>query len=301
MSENTSIEWADHTVNYWHGCTQISAGCKNCYAKSFDRRKLHDDQTHWGKGSARVEFLERAEKLVSHLNRKAEGLNFRPRVFVNSMSDWLDEEVPPYWLARLLLSILRAPNLDFLLLTKRPERFRDALTNASLSLHGREEREAILDLHHFVSHWFAGFVPENVWIGTTVEEQKEVHRVTTLSEIPAKLRFLSCEPLVAPLHLPFGDEFFLEEKIDWVIAGGESGPAARPMSEKWATDLRDQCLAFNIPFFFKQWGAWRPATGGDPTDKLYSFLDGSTPLIRTSKKEAGRLLRGQVWEQVPSL
>lgn len=247
---------------------------------------------------------------------------YRPRVFCASLADWLDEEVPGPWLARLLELIHQTPNLDWLLLTKRPHNWRARMSAAMISLGNR------LPVRNMVESWTYGFPPENVWIGTTVENQARAEeRVPTLLKIPAVVRFLSCEPLLGAVDLrPYlhrsastkmcplcGFSTNREEEttcpndgatmgpdiaVDWVIAGGESGPGARPMHPDWARSLRDQCQAAGVAFLFKQWGEWA-SVSEVAGEGVHQFFDDGATVRRVGKKTAGRLLDGREWSEVP--
>jgi protein gp37 len=225
--ENTKIEWADHTANFWSGCTKVSPGCANCYAETLSTR--FPTFGKWGKGATRKRHTS-ADKLVRKLERmESEPLSTligdkdwvatgylqvwdkekrqyvlvrrRPRVFVNSLADWLDPEVPVEWLAELLEAIRLAPHLDFLLLTKRPELWRDRIVEAQNTLpdDGQKGR------HRWFENWlnvYAPCAPSNVWIGASVEDQiRADERIPALLKIPARVRFLSCEPLLGPVDL----------------------------------------------------------------------------------------------------
>ena len=245
--KNTKIEWAHHTFNPWVGCTKVSPGC-----------------AHWAK--------------PRQWNAAAMLDGSRPRVFCASLADWLDDEVPVEWLADLLQLVHATPRLDWLLLTKRPGNFEarvGRLIDAFLSLGalGNFTGDGV-KLAHWFADWRRGKGPKNVWIGTTVEDQTRAdERIPQLLRIPARVRFLSCEPLLGHVEL---DRFFWDYGIDWVICGGESGPGARPMDPEWARSLRDQCSAANVPFHFKQWGG-------------------------VHKASAGRVLDGRTWDEVPTL
>jgi len=289
--KNSKIQWCDHTFNPWEGCTKVSPGCANCFAEARDQRFCKG--IHWGKGAPRRRTSavtwkqplkwdrERSETL-----ERLEGtgytaiLNHRPRVFCGSLCDIFDDEVSASWVADFLEVVDKCKNLDFLILTKRPENWRqrmqDVLALKRVGSHGG---------HCLANQWLRGGFPSNVWIGTTVENQEmAVHRIPALLAIPAKVRFLSCEPLLGSVNLP-GYSFGIincpsaevpgacgavtalpnAEKIHWVICGGESGPKARPMHPDWARSLRDQCKAAGVPFLFKQWGEWIPEShfGGE--------------------------------------
>ena len=269
MRPTTTIAWTDHTVNFWWGCTKVSPACTHCYAEEIGSRfgsKLFGQPVLWGAGKPRFERLEKARAECLKLQRHAHESGTRPRVFINSMSDWLDNEVPLEWLAYLLETLHRCPNVRFQLLTKRPENFPIRMLDILASKIQNSVAEG----------WLKGTdVPHNVWVGTTVENQHYAdERIPRLLQIPAKVRFLSCEPLVGSVFL--GTALYsnydvaahdpqmtgLEDttnKVHWVIAGGESGGKAQPSDLEWFIDLRDECDAADTPFFFKQWGEWLPA------------------------------------------
>jgi protein gp37 len=276
MGENSKIEWTDHTWNPWIGCTHVSEGCRNCYAEAdFDKRR---HVVEWGPGKPRVRTSEANWKKPLAWNRKAEKDGVRPRVFCASLADWLDPEVPVEWLADLLAIIKETPHLDWLLLTKRPELWRERLTKAYKWCFDQGMKKDALNC--FIQAWIQGReIPSNVWIGASVENQKATSRIPHMLQIPGYVRFLSCEPLLgsvdltkvtwplkhdvdvlrggawnAPGCLPGFTNHSDMELIHWVICGGESGPNARPMHPDWARSLRDQCVAAGIPFHFKQWG-----------------------------------------------
>jgi len=190
MSENSKIEWCHHTFNPWIGCTKVSDGCKNCYAeRDFDKRR---HVAKWGPGNPRVRTAEANWKKPLTWNRKAEKAGTRPRVFCASLADWLDPEVPVAWLADLLALIQETPHLDWLLLTKRPELW--ALNMLTIRERGRKDGGC--PGFDFACRWLDGDAPKNVWVGTTVENQKATARIPHLLSIPARVRFLSCEPLL---------------------------------------------------------------------------------------------------------
>jgi protein gp37 len=169
-------------------------------------------------------------------------------IFVNSMSDLFHADIPEDYIRQVFDVMLQADWHVFQVLTKRPAR-------------------AARFVRKFVSIFPSGVVPEHIWIGTSIENQRVAYRVSHLEKVPARVRFLSCEPLIGPLCLDLSH-------IDWVIVGGESGPVRRPMEMAWAEAIRDQCMAAGVPFFFKQVG-------------------GRTP------KAGGRLLNGRTWEEYP--
>jgi protein gp37 len=313
MGENSKIEWTTHTFNPWRGCTKVSEGCANCYAETLSKRNPAV-LGQWGKGKPRVLASEAMWKQPLKWNAQAAGATERPRVFCASLADWLDDEVPLEWLARLLRLIDDTPQLDWLLLTKRPEnwgrRFPQVLR------HG--------DLHDPAGRWLRGYAPRNVWLGVSVENQKAAdERIPLLVQIPAVVRFLSCEPLLGPVGIrqALPKPVANMHHIDWVIAGGESGPGARPMHPDWARGLRDQCQAAHVPFLFKQWGTWVPALDAEQDDpdgradyrKMKregcvvlnhaggcGFHGERVHMMRPmSKKAAGRELDGRTWDEYP--
>jgi protein gp37 len=272
MAENTKIEWADHTFNPWIGCAKVSTGCKFCYAETLMDTRY--GRVEWGVNGTRVKTGPDNWKKPLQWNRQAEKLGIRYRVFCSSLAD-VFEDRPELneWRNELFTLIRITPHLDWLLLTKRPENIRDILYRASCT-NGNYLTEP------WLAKWWDGDngAPSNVWLGTSVEDQAAAdERIPNLLRAPAKLRFLSCEPLLGSVDLArvlwihsessnlrapvIGWKHFDERGnagIDWVIAGGESGPKARPMNPDWARSLRDQCKEANVPFLFKQWGEYLP-------------------------------------------
>ena len=234
MSDRTSIEWADASWNPVTGCTKVSQGCKNCYAERLAPLLKARHNPSYENGF-QVTVHERMLSLPTKWKK-------HKNVFVNSMSDLFHEQVPDDFIARVFDVILQSPQHTFMILTKRPE---EALRLAPQLT------------------W-----PPHLLMGVSVENANHTDRVDVLRQIPAHNRFLSMEPLIGPV-----DDLDLT-LIDWLIAGGESGPGARPMKEIWATALRDQCQEARVPFHFKQWGG-------------------------TNKKKTGRLLEGRTWDQFP--
>jgi protein gp37 len=317
--ENSKIEWTDHTFNPWEGCTKVSPGCLHCYAETRNARWGGGTAPNWGKGAPRRrtslanwlkprQWHKAASAAIEEAMHDFAADTYvappRPRVFCASLADWLDDEVPREWQSDLLRLIEATPTLDWLLLTKRPENWEGVMTNA------------VLDDVEMAHDWVNGRPPANVWIGTTVEDQTRAdERIPELLKIPAKVRFLSCEPLLRPVNL---EREFRDGGIHWLIAGGESGTGARPMHPDWARSLRDQCADADVPFLFKQWGEWAaeepfyaeeddhdPDPDGcivlEPTgcqvaeinDRYeYQPAPGSWLMRRTGKTKSGRLLDG---------
>lgn len=288
MAAGTKIEWADDTFNPWIGCTKVSAACDHCYAEAFARRT---GGPSWGAGAPRRRTSERNWRLPFKWNDDARRSGIRRRVFCASLADVFDQEVPDAWRIDLMTLIVATPSLDWLLLTKRPKAMADwSIMNG---------------------------LPDNVWAGTTVEDQKMADlRIPELFRTNARKRFLSIEPLLGPisLHHHFivgpegGWEFSYTRRnyIDWVIAGGESGPGARPSHPDWFRTLRDQCAAVQVPFLFKQWGDWAPVE--DLSSERQESLElenkfcafGAELMMRVGKKAAGRALDGKLHDEVPA-
>lgn len=242
MATATKIEWTERTWNPVTGCTKLSPGCKHCYAETMARRLK----------AMGAQGYERGFKVTLHPDRLDWPLERRAPTtwFVNSMSDLFHEEVPDEFIDRVLETVRRSPQHTYQILTKRGDR---------------------------LPRFFSGrCVPENVWLGVSVEDRKYgVPRINHLRHVDAGVRFLSVEPLLEDLgHLDL-------RGIHWVIVGGESGAEARPMKPEWAQNVRQQCEAAGVAFFFKQWGAW----GADGR--------------RRSKAANGRELEGRTWSNYP--
>lgn len=326
MAENSKIEWCDHTFNPWRGCTKVSEGCAHCYAETLSKRNP-TVLGEWGPGKPRVKASPAMWQQPLKWDREAGAAQHenewssddrppdmpRPRVFCASLADWLDDEVPIEWFKDLLGLIHDTPNLDWLLLTKRPQNWRARLEQTDHDV-------IFVTGDHVANHWLAGKPPANVWIGTTVENQARAdERIPHLLSIPAKVRFLSCEPLLGPLDLSVP---FHMQKIDmaqqpvwrpenrgihWVICGGESGTHARAMHPEWARSLRDQCSAAGVPFFFKQWGEWLPGCQYREGDRerfrekaQHSFCHDHHSWW-VGKKLAGRMLDGRQHDEFPKM
>jgi protein gp37 len=243
MAQSSSIEWTEATWNPTTGCDRTSPGCDNCYAATLARRlKAMGSERYQADGDPRTSGPGFALTLHADL-LGAPGTWRQPRlVFVNSMSDLFHEDVPVEFIRAVFEVMADTPRHTFQVLTKRSKRLRrisDDLT------------------------W-----PSNVWMGVSVESASYCFRIDDLREVPAAVKFVSAEPLLGPLGRVDLDG------IDWVIAGGESGPRARPIDIAWGRELRDHCVDSDVNFFFKQWG-------------------GRTP------KAGGRLLDGRTWDDMP--
>ncbi|OHB63106.1 MAG: hypothetical protein A2Y76_04905 [Planctomycetes bacterium RBG_13_60_9] len=234
MAANSKIEWTECTWNPVTGCTKISPGCLNCYAERMARRLRAMGQPNYRNGF----------RLTLHPQTLELPLRWRrPRmIFVNSMSDLFHQDVPLDFILKVFDVMQRTSQHRFQILTKRSDRLAELSPRLP---------------------W-----PDNVWMGVTVENNDYTFRIEDLKRTGASVKFISFEPLLAPIpHIAL-------DSIDWAIVGGESGPGARPMRHDWVADIRDRCLAENIPFFFKQWGG-------------------------LNKKANGRLLVDRTWDEIP--
>ncbi|MEM0953300.1 MAG: phage Gp37/Gp68 family protein [Pseudomonadota bacterium] len=235
MADVTGISWTDHTFNPWWGCTAVAPGCDNCYAAAFDKRTGGD---YWDPHvDPRLTGRDNWRKPIKW-NKQAQKEKRRHRVFCGSMMDWCDKNAPPGALEALWALIRATPFLDWQLLTKRATLIQDRLP----------------------ADWGAGY--SNVWLGVTAEDCKHGRpRVEALRRVPARVRFVSAEPLlesITPLNL---------RGIHWLIIGGESGPGYRPMHPDWAYSLKEECRQQNVACWFKQWG-------GNTGDKGGCLIDG---------------------------
>lgn len=295
MSEVTNIEWCDSTFNPFIGCTKVSPGCDNCYAEHLMDKRMH--RVVWGTKDRVRTSPENWRKPLAW-NRDAEKFysqhRRRQRVFCASLSDVFDNAVEPSWRADLFDLIERTPNLDWLLLTKR-------IGNVRTMIGETLGRRSAFERPHEPS------LPDNVWLGATIVNQEEADRdIPKLLAVPARVRFLSMEPLLESVDIrnylrQCGTSFQAEPPcIDWVIVGGESGPNARPMHPMWARTLRDQCGDAGVPFLYKQHGEWRhvPEFTDARAALLHRFEDG-TWVQRMGKKAAGRLLDGRTHNEFP--
>ncbi|WP_186033453.1 phage Gp37/Gp68 family protein [Burkholderia gladioli] len=297
MSENSKIEWTDHTFSPWMGCTKISPGCDNCYAEAMMDTRLR--RVKWGAGQLRARTSTANWREPARWNAKHEEFfaanGRRQRVFCSSLADVFDNAVPAIWRRDLGALIESTPNLDWLLLTKR-------IGNAGAML---------VDM-------FPGGMPNHVWLGATVVNQDEADRdVPKLLATPAHVRFLSIEPMLGPIdlgrawhgeaavggrcpgrYLPALREV-PRPSISWVIAGGESGPGARPAHPDWFRSLRDQCAETGVAFFFKQWGDWSAPGVSFPDDRPALAESDELARFKVGKRAAGRMLDGRTHDEFP--
>lgn len=346
MAENSKIQWTHHTFNPWRGCTKVSPGCAHCYAETLSGRNPKTLGV-WGPNGTRVVAAESYWREPLKWDAAAKTAGERHRVFCASLADVFEDWQRPMvdsqgremqrggnWprndgpcsaagpvtmgdvRKRLFLLIAATPNLDWLLLTKRPEGITHRIVEAQYKMTDPE-----------LGAWTEA-IERNVWLGTSVENQAVAdERIPLLLTAPAAVHFLSMEPLLSEVRLKpewmphkfnrepscdhcetcVGRPGWLESRPDrhgpfvsWVIVGGESGPGARPMHPDWARSLRDQCRAAGVPFHFKQWGEF---IHPHPTELRLSpapVTEWEGIMIqRVGKKEAGRLLDGRTWDELP--
>lgn len=319
MAANSEISWTDTTWNPLAGCTWQSPGCDRCYAAVMARRL--EAMAHADIAAGRDPGRKRKYIGITNKNKAGrimfngkvnldessleEPLTWtKPRlVFVNSMSDLFHKDVPFSFVADVFNVMRHAYKHTFQVLTKRPER-----------------------MAQFFAEWIKpGYVYDNVWLGTSVENQEQADkRIPELLKVPARVRFLSCEPLLGPLDIYewissywdasifnpvtktqgsfVGAETQRENGLHWIICGGESGHGARPMHPDWARALRDQCQSAGVAYHFKQWGAWVPECQGvnfDVWDGHASAFNPPNQVYRVGKHAAGRLLDGKEWNEMP--
>jgi len=333
MADKTNIEWCDSTVNPWTGCTKVSPGCDHCYAEAWAKRS---GTVQWGPGQKRrrttpanwrkpLRWNERgfyqcrncgarnegefakdrdgAETWVCQTCKSERISKTRRRVFSSSLADWLDLDVEIGDFVDFLDLVRVTLELDWLLLSKRIGNWRKRLQEALDWLSTPERMPDRFALVQWLREWLDGKAPANVWIGSTVVNQEEADRdVPKLLQVPARVRFLSIEPMLGPIDIRFafsdagvircprcmfgtnrldhgpcpndGETLRNDPGVHWIICGGESGPSARPMHPEWARSLRDQCKAAGVPFLFKQWGEW------SPVEDIDDNADGTVNIIR---------------------
>ncbi len=245
MAEQSNIAWTGNTFNGWIGCTRVSPACDRCYAAEWAKRYERD--VTWGEPGqkAKLRLTSDANWRKPHKwNRDAEKSGTRTKVFCSSLSDVFDNDADPMWRKRLWDVIAATPHLDWQLLTKRPQNIQKMLPD----------------------DWgVKGYA--NVWLGTTAENQTEYdRRKPILMSIPARIRFISMEPLLGPIAMGDGNAAM----PDWVIVGGESGAGFRPMSMEAVESIRAQCANRGIAFFFKQDSSMKPGCKGRASDSLWS-------------------------------
>ena len=276
MGENSKIEWTDHTFNPWIGCQKVSAGCDHCYAETQNNfRKWNGGE--WGPHAPRKRTSPGYWKQPRLWAMQARTANGRPRVFCASLADVFDNQAPEGARADLWALIRATPELDWLLLTKRPENI-----------------AAMLPVD-----WRHGY--PNVWLGATCEDQVAYNRRwPLLREVPARVRFISYEPALGPLDISTARMWSIKPSLHWLICGGESGPSARPMNPQWARDIRGQCADGGIAFLHKQNGEWVSVSEVEGPGEHFHFPDGRT-VRRVGKKRAGRVIDGVEYNGFPQV
>jgi protein gp37 len=339
MSDKSPIEWTEATWNPVTGCTPIPgvagrpSGCDHCYARTLIDRRM-------SKNPNSVRFGHPFAEVMTHEDRLAQPFRWkRPRrIFVNSLSDLFHKDVPDELIAQVFATMAFAAQHTYQVLTKRPERMRRLLAAFSdgralghaLSLPVKVHGDRIIataDLtasHGGVRSASHPWPIPHVHVGVSISTNDDAWRADMLRETPSGVRWVSAEPLLGPL-----DKVDLTG-IDWVVVGGESGHGARPMHPQWARDLRDRCVDAGIPYFFKQWGSWKPISEIEDSDALYDPLPENNPLgrqrckvetgilqldgemrmdfpkgamqvFRVGKKAAGRELDGKTWDEHPAI
>lgn len=310
MSKESTIEWTRSTFNPWWGCEKVSPACAHCYAER-DAKRYGKDV--WGANSQRKMMSDRYWDQPLKWNEEARKDGKPWRVFAGSMCDILEDRIDLATSQIRLWGLIQAtPHLTWLLLTKRPERYPVAVPTP----------------------WMTGAWPANAWAGTTVENQEWAdQRIPHLLKVPAPVRFLSAEPLLGEIDLSgwlwkSGCEPHCGARctkdmdcpmepsgaIHWVIAGGESGPYARPSDSTWIREIANQCKSADVPFLFKQWGEWMPSSQMTELQKNYLVerFHGNPPMVgqdqfeqdghlyRIGKTAAGRTLDGREWDEIPT-
>ena len=254
MALVSKIEWTDSTWNPVTGCDIVSPGCKNCYAKVFSERFRGVPGHPYEQGFDLRLWPERVGLPLKWMEPR--------RIFVNSMSDLFHERVPDEFIERVFATMIEAERHIFQILTKRSERMM-AWTRERYRFVNESSKKPVL--------------PRNIWLGVSIENHTFTKRIQHLQSSPARTRFLSIEPLIGEVNLSRR----MLDRIHWVIVGGESGPGARPMKAEWVQAIQAQCRRYDIPFFFKQWGAF---------DRWGN---------RVGKKQSGRSLGGRTWDEMP--
>lgn len=331
MGDGSKIEWTDATWNPIVGCSRVSPGCDHCYAIGVVHRQMapqHVGLTVHPEGE-RVDWTGEV-RVVEHLMDQPLRWQRPRRVFVNSLSDLFHPEVERDTVARIFATMMCAERHTFQVLTKRPQRMAELLSDPTFRhevrdeaiVHYRGQRASLRP-----SWWSAAETPwplPNVWLGVSIESNRYAWRANHLRETQAAVRWVSAEPLLGPL-----DQLDLTG-IDWLVAGGESGPGARPMHPEWVRSLRDRCTVCRAvtagtsmggspvhasergpAFHFKQWGDWSPAEDDsvpygefhvDDGEWISDCLcaDGDEAMYRVGKKAAGRTLDGRTWDEYPA-
>ena len=313
----TKIEWADEVWNPVTGCTKVSQGCKNCYAKT-----LHDlrHKAYLAGAELPEQYAQPFETVQLHPDRLEMPLHWKKprRIFVNSTSDLFHEhlyDLEQSFLNEVFAVMAATPQHTYQILTKRPLLMERYLAEQRRPAYVEHSLETICGEHGWCIPDFDWPLP-NVWVGTSISTQLDAdENIPPLLRTNASVRFVSIEPLLGPVDLwgarydnPNGGKTGAVTSwpggLDWVICGGESGPNARPMHPHWARSLRDDCQAAGVPFYFKQWGEWLPIEqsgngwGNIPKSAEIDYI-GAVPFAGVGKTVSGRLLDGVEWNQFP--
>jgi protein gp37 len=283
-NRSTGIEWTEHTWNPFVGCTIHTAGCTNCYAM---RTAMRLQEFGMPSYMGTVKLANGQPVWTGKINRSSDDQMRKPLkikkpslIFVNSMSDFFHPDAADAWRLEAL-AIISSTHHQYQVLTKRPEEIAPFLE--------RMRGSSLVQRDPFDAQRF----PRNMWIGATVEREDFNHRIDTLREVPAAIRFLSVEPLIGR-----AGKLWLDG-IHWVIVGGESGPGARPMKPEWVREVRDQCVAQNVPLFFKQWGK----ASNNPIfyeDAGKKFTGAEWVKLHDPNGKGGSLLDGREWKDYPA-
>lgn len=353
MADKTKIQWTDATWNPVRGCSRVSEGCRNCYAERAAMRMAAPGGAYEGL----VQIVNGHSRWTGTVALSG-GMLRQPmqwtrgrRIFVNSMSDLFHESLPFEAIDKVFAVMADCPQHTFQILTKRPARMLEYLSSDN----PRYTASKVFDLTTGIAGKFDCDIYwplSNVWLGVSVEDQATAdERIPLLLQAPAAVRWVSIEPMLRPVdltgvevlkpegHRPgawlnaltghiVGPDDMTDMRLDWVVAGGESGPGARPMHPDWARSLRDQCRAADVPFFFKQWGEWEPCpqefwhglgptgrppqlaispegvtAGGFLSDRLarQKAEEGWKRVRRVGKRVAGRVLDGRTWDEFPEV
>lgn len=306
---DTSIEWTDKSWNPTRGCSRVSPGCTNCYAERFAIRFAGPGQAYHGlvKSTPSGPRWTGTVRLAPEMLEQPLHWRKPARIFVNSMSDLFHEQLPDGDILQVLDVIRQCaanalpgadgPDHIFQVLTKRATRMRSFISR--LRFDGSDGGRGLY-LWDRTTTWASCLT--NLHLGVSVEDRARLTRIDELRATPARVRFLSIEPLLEDLGV-------LELRdIHWVIVGGESGHGARPMHPDWARAVRDQCAAAGVAFFFKQWGAWRPEYQGATTherivgpyyERPWAIAGDQTVMFKLDPKRAGRHLDGRTWDEFP--
>lgn len=290
MADGSKIEWTDATWNPITGCSVVSPGCTNCYAMKLAGGRLRNHPSRAG-----LTEDSKAGPVWNGEVRLNEDWLYQPipwtkprRVFVCAHGDLFHEAVPDEWLDRVFSVMAGCRRHQFQVLTKRSKRMLAYMTGGvaeRLNEGGRPPNQIPWPLR-------------NVWMGVSIEDQERITRVRDLMDTPAEWRFVSAEPLLGPLDLT---AFLVSpSRLDWVIAGGESGPNARPPHPGWIRGLRDQCIRHEVAFFFKQWGEFGLKPWSRQLPDLPPRFGRGEQMVRLGKKRAGRMLDGREWNEMPA-